>query len=71
MSVSASLGSDQLYPEHDMLINLMNPKAAKDLVSLPSVIAKFEHDYKQYEKRTGEQFPEKFKIPALIQMLPN
>ena len=56
--------------EIDTLIHLLNPKAAKDLASLPGAIAKFEHDFRQYEKRSGEIFPEKYKVAALVQIMP-
>ena len=56
--------------EIDSLISLLNPKAAKDMAHLPGAIAKFEHDYLQYEKRSGETFPEKYKVAALVQIMP-
>ena len=56
--------------EIDSLISLLNPKAAKDMAHLPGAIAKFEHDYLQYEKRSGETFPETYKVAALVQIMP-
>ncbi len=56
--------------EIDSPISLLNPKAAKDMAHLPGAIAKFEHDYLQYEKRSGEAFPEKYKVAALVQIMP-
>ena len=56
--------------EIDTLIQLLNPKPAKDLTSLPGAIAKFEHDFRQYEKRSGEVFPEKYKVASLVQIVP-
>jgi len=56
--------------EIDSLISLLNPKAATDMAHLPGAIAKFEHDYLQYEKRSGETFPEKYKVAALVQIMP-
>ena len=56
--------------ESNTLIQLFNPKAAKDLSALPGAIAKFEHGFRQYEKRSGEVFPEKCKIASLVQIMP-
>ena len=56
--------------EIDSLISLLNPKPAKDLASLPGAIQKFEHDFLMYEKRSGEAFPEKYKVAALVQIMP-
>ena len=49
---------------------LIHPKPAKDFTSLPGAIAKFEHDFRQYEKRSGEVFPEKYKVASLVQIMP-
>ena len=56
--------------EMDALMALMAPKAARDLAGLGGAIARFEHDWRQYEKLSGELLPEKLKIGALLKILP-
>ena len=48
----------------------MAPKPARDLAGLGGAIAKFEHDWRQYEKLSGETLPDKLKIGALLKILP-
>ena len=36
---------------------IMAPAQAKDMAALPDAIMKFERDFKMYEKRTGEVYP--------------
>ena len=38
--------------EIDNFIALLNPKPAKEMVALPGAIVKFEHDFRQYKKRS-------------------
>ena len=52
------------------MISLLNPKPAKEFSALPGAIQKFEHDFLMYEKRSGEAFPEKYKMAALVQIMP-
>ena len=56
--------------EIDAMMALMAPKPARDLAGLGGAIAKFEHDWRQYEKLSGETLPDKLKIGALLKILP-
>ena len=56
--------------ELDALMALLAPKPARDLAALGGAISRFEHDWRQYEKLTGESLPEKLKIGSLLKILP-
>ena len=57
--------------EIDALMSLLSPKPAKDLASLGGALSRFEHDWRQYEKLTGESLPEKLKVGSLLKILPS
>ena len=56
--------------EMDMLSAILSPPQAKDLTALPGAIGRFERDWKQWQKQSGEVFPEKFKVTALLKIFP-
>ena len=56
--------------ELDALMSLLAPKPAKGLAELGGAISRFEHDWQQYAKLTGETLPEKLKVGALLKILP-
>ena len=56
--------------EMDMLSAIMSPPQAKDLTSLAGAIGRFERDWKLWEKQSGERFPERFKVTALLKIFP-
>ena len=57
--------------ELDMMNQLMNPKKAARLADLPGAILRFERDIRTYESRTGRQFPEEWKSPTFLRILPD
>ena len=56
--------------ELDSMMALMAMKPVKDLASLPGAVARFERDFRSYEKRSGRPFPEEWKVPAFLRLLP-
>ena len=56
--------------ELDAMMALMNLTAVKDIVALPGAISRFERDIKLYESRSGRAFPEEFKVPTFLKLLP-
>ena len=56
--------------ELDAMMALMTLPPCKSLNELPAAVAKFERDFKAYEQRTGRPFPEDWKIPAFLKLLP-
>ena len=56
--------------ELDALMSLLAPKPARGLAELGGAISRFEHDWQQYAKLTGETLPEKLKVGALLKILP-
>ena len=50
---------------------LLRPKQCKDLSEVPAAVDVFERSIKAYEERGGSKFPEEFKTPLLLQMLPD
>ena len=56
--------------ELDMMNSLMNPKKATKLSELPGAILRFERDIRTYESRTGQRFPEEWKSPTFLRILP-
>ena len=56
--------------ELDSMIALMNLSQCKSLHELPGAVAKFERDVDAYERRSGRVFPEEFKAPAFLRMIP-
>ena len=53
-----------------MLLALMSLTSVLDFAALPGAVAKFERDYRPYEKRCGRPFPEEFKFPLFLRFLP-
>ena len=56
--------------ELDAMMALMSLTAVRDVAALPGAISKFERDLALYERRSGRAFPEEFKIPAFLKLLP-
>ena len=56
--------------ELDSMMALLTQTACKSLHELPGAVAKFERDYKSYERRTGHSFPEEWKVPAFLKLVP-
>ena len=56
--------------ELDAMMALMSLSAVKDITQLPGAISRFERDVKLYERRAGRPFPEEFKIPTILRLLP-
>ena len=56
--------------ELDATMALMTLSPCRDMAALPGAVAKFERDYKACEKRTGQKFPQEWKAPAFLRMLP-
>ena len=54
----------------DMLAAILSPPQAKDLTALPGAIGRCERDWKQWQKQSGEVFPEKLKVTALFKIFP-
>ena len=52
------------------MMALMNLTAVKDISALPGAISRFERDLKLYEQRSGRPFPEEFKVPTFLKLLP-
>ena len=57
--------------ELDMMSRLMSPKKATKLQELPGAILRFERDIRTYESRTGRRFPEEWKSPTFLRILPD
>ena len=57
--------------ELDMMGRLMNPQKAAKIGDLPTAILKFERDIRTYESRTGKRFPEEWKTPTFLRILPD
>ena len=56
--------------ELDAMLALVQRKPARDAVSLPGAISKLERDIALYVERTGRPFPEEWRVPTLLQLLP-
>ena len=56
--------------ELDAMLALLQRKPATDAAGLPDAIAKLERDVELYERRTDRRFPDEWKVPALLQILP-
>ena len=56
--------------ELDSMMALMTVHQCKSLSELPGAVSKFERDVEQYERRTQKAFPEEWKIPAFLRMVP-
>ena len=56
--------------ELDAMMSLMALQPVKDLASLPGAVARFERDFRAYERRSGKAFPEEWKVPAFLRLLP-
>ena len=56
--------------ELDAMMALMSLNPCRDMAALPGAVAKFERDYKAYERRSGHAFPQEWKAPAFLRMLP-
>ena len=56
--------------ELDAMLALVQRKPARDAVALPGAISKLERDIALYVERTGRTFPEEWRVPTLIQLLP-
>ena len=57
--------------ELDMMSRLMNPTKAARISDLPATILRFERDLQTYESRTGRAFPEEWKAPTFLRILPD
>ena len=57
--------------EIDMMNRLMNPQKAGKLSDLPAAILRFERDIETYQVKTGRQFPEEWKTPTFLRILPD
>ena len=57
--------------ELDMMSRLMNPHKAAKLSDLPAAILRFERDIETYQTKTGRQFPEEWKTPTFLRILPD
>ena len=57
--------------ELDMMQRLMNPHKAKTIADLPAAILRFERDLGYYHKKTGKAFPEEWKSPTFLRILPD
>ena len=56
--------------ELDMMSALMNPTAAASLPALPGAVDRFERDLRTYESKTGRAFPEEWKVPIFMKLVP-
>ena len=56
--------------ELDAMLALVQRKPARDAISLPGAISKLERDIALYVERTGRSFPEEWRVPTLLQLLP-
>ena len=50
--------------------NLLNQRPVKDVASIPGAIKKFERDLEIYADAVGTPFPEEWKVPTFLQILP-
>ena len=57
--------------ELDMMSRLMNPAKASKIADLPAAILRFERDLQTYESRTARPFPEEWKSPTFLRILPD
>ena len=53
-----------------MMQALLNPRPVKDVASIPGAITKFERDLELYAEAAGTAFPEEWKVPTFLQILP-
>jgi hypothetical protein len=49
----------------------MNPSKAAKIADSPAAILRFERDLQTYESRTGRAFPEEWKSPTFLRILPD
>ena len=42
----------------------------KNITDLPMAIDKFERDIKQYQERSGKAFPEEWRVPTFMKLVP-
>ena len=56
--------------ELDRMTGLLARKRCKDLTDLPAVIDRLERDLRNYEISTSMNFPPEWKIPLLLQLMP-
>ena len=56
--------------ELDSMTVLLDVKQCKSPHELPGARAKFERDMETYERRSGKAFPEEWKAPAFLRMVP-
>ena len=56
--------------ELELMSRLMNPQRAAKLTDLPAAILRFERDITAYQTRTGKVFPEEWKTPTFLRILP-
>ena len=54
----------------DKLTSLMHQTAVKSMAEMPAAIDRIEKDIRTFNDRTGETFPEMFKMPILLQLIP-
>ena len=52
------------------MTQLLQRKRCKDLVEMPSAVDQLEKDIRSYEQRGGTAFPEEWKSPLLLQLIP-
>ena len=56
--------------ELDAMLALMQRKPVQNAIQVPGAISKLERDIALYTQRTGKPFPEDWKVPILLQLLP-
>ena len=56
--------------ELDRMLRLTNRKQCANLNELPAAVDQMEKDIRNYEARSANKFPEEWKMPLLIQLVP-
>ena len=54
----------------EMMQQILAQKPCKDVAAIPGAVRKFERDLLVYQEQTGLKFPEEWKIPTFLKILP-
>ena len=53
------------------MTHLLHRKQCKDLAEVPAASDMLERDIRHFESNSGTKFPEEWKIPLLLEMIPD
>ena len=54
----------------EMMQAILNQKPVKDAAAIPGAVINFERDLLKYQEQTGVPFPEEWKVPTFLKLLP-